>query len=216
MDDVKYNNSLKKYGPTFTDIIFLIVVAFVMAGVAWVGSLAYHEGTKTEATKQNGEAWAKWFSNAGAARAKAGYAPVACATGLVPVVIPAPIVIEMDSEVGTELINQHQAPPPPSPPAPRTWGPCLKEITSPDGPLANTINPFTKKPLLIVTKCDMADRALAGSIALEKIMPTPPGSAIPFINTPMIDTDPIDQKMPIRITMCDKGAYPIRIAEVEF
>ena len=94
--------------------------------------------------------------------------------------------------------------------------PCLKEITSPDGPLANTINPFTKKPLLIVTKCDMADRALAGSIALEKIMPTPPGSAIPFINTPLIDTDPIDQKMPIRITMCDKGAYPIRIAEVEF
>jgi len=51
---------------------------------------------------------------------------------------------------------------------------------------------------------------------LEKIVATPPGSAIPFVNSPLTESDQIDQKMQIRVTVCDKGAYPIRISELEF
>lgn len=223
MDDVKYNNSSKKYGPTFPDILFLIFLALAMLGVAWVGSLAYHEGMKTETTKRNGEAWVKWFSNEAPLRGKAGYEPADCATGLVPVaplVTPAPIILEQVSQADPEL--KIETPPPiptslhPVAPAPRTWGPCLKAITGPGGPLENKVNPFTKIPISLVAKCDMADRSLAGSMALEKTTPTPPGSAIPFISSPLTESDPIDQKMQIRVTMCDKGAYPIRIAELEF
>jgi hypothetical protein len=55
-----------------------------------------------------------------------------------------------------------------------------------------------------------------GSIVLEKMVATPPGSAVPVINSQLIDTDPIDQKMQLRVSICDKGSYAIKIAEFEF
>ena len=181
-----------KFGLRPSDIAFLIFLFVAMLGIGWVGHLAYNEGLKVEVTKRNGEAWAKWFSSAGADRGKAGYEPRECAGGFVPL-----------SEPPTVLV-------------PRTWGPCLKAISTQGGPLADKYNPFSKKPIAIVAKCDMANRALAGAMALEKTIPTPPGSAVPFISSPLMESDSIEKKMQIRITMCDKGAYPIHIAELEF
>jgi hypothetical protein len=51
---------------------------------------------------------------------------------------------------------------------------------------------------------------------LEKLTPTPSGSALPFTTSELVESDRIDQKMQIRITVCDNGAFPIFIAEVEF
>lgn len=195
-----------------------------MLGVGWVGHLAYKEGMKMEVTKRNGEAWAKWFTQAGLDRGKEGYELSACATGFIPSAIPAKpsapatLAVEAGAETTPEpSVPAHSAAvtPPPAP-TPRTWGPCFKALSTQGGLLSDKFNPFSQKPLAIVAKCDMADRALAGAMALEKSLPTPPGSAIPFINSPLIDSDSIEQKMLIRVTMCDKGAYPVRIAEIEF
>ena len=177
-----------------------------------------------EVTKRNGEAWAKWFTQAGLDRGKEGYELSACATGFIPSAIPAKpsALATLAVEAGAETTPEPSVPPhsaavtPPPAPTPRTWGPCFKALSTQGGLLSDKFNPFSQKPLAIVAKCDMADRALSGAMALEKSLPTPPGSAIPFINSPLIDSDSIEQKMLIRVTMCDKGAYPVRIAEIEF
>jgi hypothetical protein len=205
--------------------VFLVFLFVAMLGVGWVGHLAYKEGMKMEVTKRNGESWAKWFTQAGLERSKEGYELSVCATGFAPQVAPTQPAATNGHSLGvvaTEMNAQPSVPalavpavPPPAP-TPRTWGPCLKAISTLGGPLADKFNPFSQKPIVIVPKCDMADRALAGTMSLEKTLPTPPGSAIPFINSPLIESDSIEQKLQIRITMCDKGAYPVRIAEVEF
>jgi hypothetical protein len=212
-----------KFGPRPSDIAFLIFLFVAMLGIGWVGYLAYKEGLKVEVTKRNGEAWAKWFSDAGADRGKTDYELSACATGFVPLATstqPTATAPQSQTDAVDDIKPEAMFPvlkvaPPPAP-VPRTWGPCLKAISTQGGPLADTLNPFSQKPIALVAKCDMANRALAGAMALEKTIPTPPGSAVPFISSPLTESDSIEQKLQIRITMCDKGAYPIRIAELEF
>jgi hypothetical protein len=212
-----------KFGPRPSDITFLIFLFVAMLGIGWVGHLAYKEGLKMEVTKRNGEAWAKWFSDAGVDRGKAGYELSACATGFLPLeaitqpTAPAPLTqTDVLDEIKPETLAPVLKVAPPPTLVPRTWGPCFKAISTQGGPLAEKYNPFSQKPIAIVAKCDMADRGLAGAMTLEKTLPTPPGSAIPFISSPLTESDSIEQKLQIRITMCDKGAYPIRIAELEF
>jgi hypothetical protein len=216
-------NLQSKFGPRPADIAFLVFLVLAMLGIAWVGHLAYKEGLKMQVTKRNGEAWAKWFSEAGVERSKAGYELSACATGFLPLasIILPPAALQQDQTDAVEDIKPESlAAVPKSAPSPslvpRTWGPCLKAISTQGGPLAEKYNPFSQKPITIVAKCDMADRGLAGAMSLEKTLPTPPGSAIPFMSSTLTDSDSIEQKLQIRITMCDKGAYPIRIAEIEF
>ncbi len=227
MDDLMTAPSAKDPIVTFPDIIFLAFLVFSMLSVAWVGRLAYQEGMNNEITKRNGELWTKWFTQAGLDRGNDSYEPAPCTAGTVQgvmAVAPEATPVGPDSASSSEGIHILKSDPPmPAPsgtplvtPVRRTWGPCLKALTAQGGPLAATVNPFTRKPLALVVKCDMADRRLAGGLMLEKIQVTPPGSAIPTINSPLIESDPIDQKMQVRITVCDKGAYPIRIAELEF
>ncbi|MCX7246746.1 MAG: hypothetical protein NTX31_03575 [Burkholderiales bacterium] len=218
---------------TLPDMAFLAFLLFCMVCVAWVGRLAYQEGMHNEGTKRNGELWAKWFTQAGQDRGKAGYELASCSVSALPVATPvatqaAPVNPSPSAEPSTEptaeakpaVRSEPLAPTSPASPVlvptPRTWGPCLKALTTQGGPLANMVNPFSSKPIALVAKCDMADRSLAGNLMLEKIQATPPGSAVPTINSPLTESDPIDQKMQVRITVCDKGAYPIRIAELEF
>jgi len=222
MADSPEKNSASINRLKLADYIFLLFLVLAMAGVAWVGSLAYKEGMKTEATKRNGEAWVKWFTQAALDRNKSGYEPNACATGFLTVAMPTrPIeAVEPYSEAYVAPISETTLAAAPSlaasAPTPRTWGPCLKVLTAQNGPMSEYLNPFSQKAIVIVPKCDMADRSLAGSMSLEKTVPTPPGSAVPVISSPLTDSDSIESKMQIRVTMCDKGAYPIRIAELEF
>ncbi|MDI9331088.1 MAG: hypothetical protein QM527_07225 [Alphaproteobacteria bacterium] len=98
----------------------------------------------------------------------------------------------------------------------RTWGGCLQALTDQDLPLTHQINAFTGQPVTWAPKCDFQDRSLVGVLVLEKLNPTPPGSAVPFVVTPMSPSDPIASAMGVRLTVCDKGAGPIKIGETEF
>ena len=78
------------------------------------------------------------------------------------------------------------------------------------------VNTFFNKPPHFVAACDPKDRSLMGAILLEDLMPTPPGSATPFVASQLLETDPIDYKMQLRLSVCDKGGYAIKVAEFEF
>lgn len=210
MDEADHANAGQHHGPTLSDTLFLAFLVFALAGVAWAGRLSYVEGMKTETTKRNGEAWAKWLSETSAERGKEGYAPSACAAGAV--------LADKSGFSNPEPVElgEGAVPAAASNGGPRTWGDCLSAMASQGGPLTELRNPFFRKPLATVAKCDRADRSLAGAMVLEKLMPTPPGSSVPFTASQLVESDSIAQKMAIRITLCDGGAYPIRIAEVEF
>ena len=199
--------------PTLTDWVFLISMLVMLALVAWVGYLSYQEGMKTEVTKRNGEVWAQWLSETGAERFKEDFGLLACAGGPTRASLASPDNAQPDA-------GNPPAPDTPTvaatPSPQRNWGECLKYLTTPPGSLAGLRNPFIHEPLHIVAKCDPSDRSVVGALMLEKLVPTPPGSPIPFVASPLVESDMIDAKLQVRVTVCDKGAYPIRIAEVEF
>ena len=65
--------------PLIWDWLFLLLLAGCIAGSAWVGSLAYREGMKTEATKRTGEAWLEWFAQSATTRSSEAAPEAACA-----------------------------------------------------------------------------------------------------------------------------------------
>jgi hypothetical protein len=98
----------------------------------------------------------------------------------------------------------------------KRWGDCLNDIHEKVDELKNLTNPFTLKPIAFVAKCDPKDRDSVGHIVLEKIVPTPAGSAISSVASQLIDMDPIDSKIALKLAVCDKGGYAIKVDEFEF
>ncbi len=181
---------------TLSDILFIFSLIGILAFLGWSGSLAYSEGMKTETTKRNAEALAKWFTEAGVERFKPDYALNECAPTI----------------KSNNIDNTNPEPTV----TPRTWGECLKAISTPPEFLTTLTNPFFDSPIAFISKCNKGDYTLAGAMILEKLTPTPAGSALPFMTTQLVESDRIDQKMQIRITVCDNGAYPILVTEVAF
>lgn len=81
MNDSTVNPPSASGGPNLTDMIFLASMVLMLILVSWVGHLSYLEGMKTEGTKRNGEAWAKWFADTGAERFKDDFGLLVCAGG---------------------------------------------------------------------------------------------------------------------------------------
>lgn len=207
----------KTGGSTVWDALFMVFLVLMLAFVAWVGMLSFAEGMKNEVTKRNGEAWAKWLGDASAERFKPGFAVAECAAGA-----SAEAVAAASPAAAKEAAKPEDAAAPPASEnsnaaGPKLWGECLKVLIKPGAPLAELVNPFSEQALdKVVVKCDPADHAMAGALVLEKITTTPLGSAVPTIYSPLADSDPIGQKLQLRVTVCDKGSYPVRIAEFDF
>ena len=199
---------------TLPDMFFLVFLVFAVVGVAWVGYLSFKAGMKTETTKRNGEAWAKWLTDAGGPRHKEGFLPGECAAGVFPLgaVVPSAATAASAPEASPEKVDTLAT----TATGPRTWGDCLAALSKSESPMGAMRNPFLNKPLELIEKCDTANRSVAGFMVLEKLTPTPPGSAVPYTPSQLMPADPIDQKLQLRVTMCDGGGYPIRIAELEF
>ena len=177
---------------TAADKLFVSFLVVVVAMVTWLGVLNYKEGLKTEGSKRNGEAWMAWLAEAGQHRGEANFAHKACASGV---------------KAGTATA--------PDQPAEGTWGACVKYLMS-ETELKDLVNPFTGQAPQFVAGCNPSDRSLVGGLLLEDLAPTPPGSPVPFVASQLVDEDPIDKKIQVRITICDKGSDAVKIGEVEF
>jgi hypothetical protein len=178
---------------TGVDYGFLIFMVFIVVAVTWLGFTNFTEARKTEVAKSNGEAWVEWLTEQGTKRFEADYKIEACKGG----VKPSPDAAKSDD------------------PVLGTWGACFNYIMK-NTELKDQINTFFNKTPQFVEKCDTSNRSLTGAIVLEDLMPTPPGSAIPFVGTQLVATDPIDYKMQLRVSVCDKGGDAIKVAEFEF
>lgn len=177
-------------GPTGSDKLFLAFLVLIVAAVTWLGVVNYQEALKVEQAKSNGEAWVAWLTEAGTTRHEADTKLIACKGG-----VKAPADAKADT--------------------PGTWGACLAHILA-NTELKDQVNAFFNKPPHFVAACDSKDRSLMGAILLEDLMPTPPGSATPFVASQLLETDSIDYKMQLRLSVCDKGSAAIKVAEFEF
>ncbi len=183
--------------PTLMDWLFLLSCVLALALVAWFGKMAYTEATKTETAKRNGEAVVTWMQEATAGRFEADFGVAACAGSATP---PAGAAPAADKAAG----------------APNTWGGCLDAILV-QTTMKTLDNPFREGIALdFAPACNPDDRSLAGNIVMEKITATPPGSAVPTVITPLTPDVAIDQKIQVRLSVCDKGAYAVKVAEFEF
>jgi hypothetical protein len=181
--------------PNSTDSVFLIFMVFVVVAVIWLGQFNFKEGQHIEDAKHNGEAWVTWLTEAGTKRMDAGYEPKACAGGVKPE-------------------KPAAGAPGDSKPA-GTWGACLEYLQT-TSELKGLVNSFFDKPLHVVEKCDKGDLSTRGAISFNNLVATPPGSAVPMVVNPLKEEDAIDGKLQIRVTVCDKGGYPIKVGELEF
>jgi hypothetical protein len=180
----------QQLGTNTADKLFLIFLVVVVAAVTWLGVVNYREALKVEDAKSNGEAWVAWLTETGTTRFQADAQHAACKGG-----VKAPADAKADT--------------------PGTWGVCLAHILA-NTELKDQVNTFFNKPPHFVAACDPKDRTLMGAILLEDLMPTPPGSATPFVASQLLETDSIDYKMQLRLSVCDKGGAAIKVAEFEF
>ena len=187
-------NSPVSTQPTSTDWLFLLSCALALALVAWFGKMNYTQANKTETAKRNGEAVVTWMQDATAGRFEPGFGVAACAGTAPPPAGAAPATAKV----------------------PNTWGGCLEAILK-ESNMKALDNPFQDGLALhFAPACNTDDRRLAGNIVMEKITPTPPGSAIPHIVSALTPEVVIDQKIQVRLSVCDEGAYAVKVAEFEF
>lgn len=181
------SKSEKNYGPNAYDYVFMGFLIVVVILVTWLGIKNYDEAVKTERAKANGEAWVTWLTETGLERGNKDFKLNGCKSGVKP---------DEDNKVGT-------------------WGSCLEDIMS-LSPLKDLTNPFLKTKPKLIPQCISTDRTVIGDIVIEKMVPTPAGSAIPVVISQLTEADSIQDKVQIRISVCDKGGYPIQVSELEF
>jgi len=204
------DRSLEPKDLTGGDYGFMALIVVVLIAVALLGVHSVRVALKTEGTKRNGEQWAAWFTKASETRFAPDYAIAACAGGAKPVAAPA-AAGEEAKPADTPAADAAAAPAP----AAGTWGACLAHLTG-AGEFKDMVNPFTGKAPNFIPACDPADRSLVGSIVLEKSTANPPGSAVATVTSQLVDADLIAEKLALKISVCDKGSYAVKVAEIEF
>ncbi len=202
------DTSLEPKDLTAGDYGFIAFIILVLIAVTLLGVIDHREAMKTEGTKRNGEQWAAWFTKANQNRFAPDYAIAACAGGA-KTAAAAPAGGE-DAKPADAAAAQSDAAP-----AQGTWGACVAHLMSATE-FKDMVNPFTGKTPNFIPACDPADHSLVGSIVLEKITPNPPGSAVATVTSQLVDTDSIAEKLTLKVSVCDKGSYAVKVAELEF
>lgn len=172
--------------PARSDWLFLVLLVALLVATMFAGANTLRQGLKTEAAKAQAEALARWLAQSKDSRAQAGFEPSACASS------------------SSDAVQ------------PPVWAACAQALLGPSGPLGDLRNSFSGQPLSPVARCDPSDPHSHGQLVLEKISMTPLGSAVSSVTVPLLPEEPINKALTIKITVCDQGGYPIKVAEVEF
>ena len=205
------DSSLEPKDLTGGDYGFIVFILLVLVAVTMLGVLGHREAMKTEGSKRNGEQWVNWLTKASETRFAPDYAIAACAGGAKPAA-PAAAPAAGEDAKPTDAPAAEQAA---AAPAPGTWGACLAHLMSATE-FKDMVNPFTGAAPNFIPACNPADHSLVGSIVIEKITPNPPGSAVATVTSQFVDADSIAEKLALKVSVCDKGSYAVKVAEIEF
>ena len=96
-----------------------------------------------------------------------------------------------------------------------TWKNCIDALHAEGGLFADLSNVDDKNGKLFAAACDHDDLGSHGAIILEKgVAKAPPNSGFDY--APIADSEPLNQLLPIRVSICGRAFSLIRIKEVLF
>ena len=96
-----------------------------------------------------------------------------------------------------------------------TWAGCRDVLAAKDGPLAGMTNVAHPGGQLFATACDRTQFDTLGAIIVEKGLPKPPDGAS-LMYSPIADSEPVKEPVPLRVAICGRGYAQINIREVRF
>lgn len=99
---------------------------------------------------------------------------------------------------------------------PATWAECSAALMGEGGPLATWRNAFSGQPVGLIARCDPTSPVSPGQFVIERVSATPPGSAVPLLVTPFAPDDTVNKPLTLKLTVCDKGGYGIKVGEAQF
>lgn len=97
----------------------------------------------------------------------------------------------------------------------KNWLDCREWLVSSSGPfrgLSNQISPSNK---LFSPACDRTQLDTLGAIILEKGVPKPPDGAS-LLYAPLADSEPLNNPLALRLSICGRGFSVIHVAEFTF
>lgn len=99
---------------------------------------------------------------------------------------------------------------------PKTWSQCSAALLGEGGPLSAVRNAFSGQAIGLIARCDPSSSASPGQFVIDRVSATPPGSAVAQVVAPFAPEDTMDKVVTIKLTVCDKGGYGVKIGEAEF
>jgi len=181
----------RNQGLVLSEVMFILLLISAMVMVVFVGRLSLDEAKRTEAAKATAVTLLKWFDELGSEASKV---PAALQEKCRPAE-PAE-----DAAAKTEVKV-----------AARTWVECRDALLAEGGPLHEEKNPFEPEYSVFSEKCDRGNRGTRGGIVVEESLKVAPGQPAAF--APIAHGRVLEKDLGIRIAICDKGSFVIKIGE---
>lgn len=176
-------------GLALSEFLFILMLIGALVLVGFLGHLSMREARRTEAAKAQAVKLVQWFEG----------------------------LASDSNEISAELKAQCAAGQPADKAAPAkagiTWQSCRDALGREGGPLHGYVNPFSDEYAVFNEKCDRKNIATRGAIIVEEAQKVPPGQ--PAVYSPMLDERPLEKELAFRVTICDKGSFPIKIGEAK-
>lgn len=177
----------RERGLVLSELMFIVLLVSAMVLVVFVGRLSLDEARRTEAAKEAGVLLLKALDELSAESA----AP--------------PAAVRDRCKPG------EAAAPKEGEPAEKTWTACREALTAAGGPLHEFKNPFEQDYAVFAEKCDRNNRTTRGAIVVEELLKGAPGQ--PATYAPIAASRALEKDLGIRIAVCDKGSFVIKIGE---
>ncbi len=176
-------------GIALSEFLFILTLTGALVLVGFLGRISMQEARRTEAAKEQAVKMVQWFESLSANASE--------------------ITAAIKDQCGVAEPVEKTA----STSVAKTWQTCREALALEGGPLYGYVNPFGEENPLFNEKCDRKNISTRGAIIVEESLKVPPGQPAAF--APMQDGRLLEKDLAFRVTICDKGSFPIKIGEAK-
>ena len=206
-----------------SEVLFLLSLPVALAAVIYSGTLSFKEGQRLEVAKSNGQELVKWAETAASANEKGEPStPQDCSAVAAADKVATSASAAEPAAAGSAVSATPAAPASAAAPSnssasapPSTWGKCKQALLAPGGLLAQAKNPFNPEEPVVGVKCERDKPATRGQVVVEKGTSPPAGMSGSVSYGAIEDSEPMVKGLMLKILVCDKGSYPIKVSEVK-
>jgi hypothetical protein len=176
-------------GIALSEFLFILTLVGALVLVGFLGRISMQEARRTEAAKEQAVKFVQWFES------------LSANAGEIPSAIKEQCKTAEPGDKGAPAAGG------------ATWQTCRDALALEGGPLHGYVNPFSAEYAVFNEKCDRKNIATRGAIVVEEALKVPPGQAAVF--AAMQDARQLEKELAFRVTICDKGSFPIKIGEAK-